>query len=338
MKIGFVNSYNEGSKGERIGRINQSTQNRQIDADMGQSIQYNVTLLQYLEQKMKDTAGVSDQRLGAISASELVGNTERSVVQSSHITEEWFRVHNHTKLRVCTAILNVAKELENSKVLQYIDDDLSTVLFELDPEEMSDVDFGVFITNNSKDHEALQTLKQLLQTALQNDKISLAEVVDVINSNSLATLKAKLKQSEQERAQQAQAMEKEQHELAMVQAAQNQENFEKDLAMKQYIADSNNQTKLAVAEITSFIGQEDMDQDDNGIIDPIEIANVNLKELEIKSKENIEKLKILQTDVQNKSQERIADKQLQFKEKELKVKEKVERIKARSKPKTKKLE
>jgi hypothetical protein len=334
MKIGFVNSYNEGQKGERIGRVNQSTQNRAVDLETGNSIQYNIQLLGYIEQKMKDTAGITDQRLGAISASELVGNTERSVVQSSHITEEWFRVHNHTKLRVCDAIIAVAKSLKGSKVLQYITDDLGPILFQLDQEELNDWDYGVFTNNGSKEQEALATLKSLLNTALQSDKISMSEIVDVINSNSIGTLKAKLKQSEAERAQQAQAAEEQNQQLQAQEMLLLQEQFERELAMQQYKIDTDNETKIAVAEIGAFKMQQDLDQDDDGIIDPTEVANIRLKEMEIRSKENIEKLKIQQTDVQNKSQEAMQRKQIELKEKELKVKEKIEKIKARRKPKS----
>jgi hypothetical protein len=335
MKIGFVNSFNEGKKGERIGKQNASVQNKSLDLSTGQSINYNIQLLGFIEQKIKDTAGVTDQRLGAISASELVGNTERSVVQSSHITEEWFRVHNNTKLRVCEAILSVAKSIKNNKVLQYITDDLTTLLFQIDPDELEDWDYGIFIGNGSKEQEALQTLKQLLSTAIQSDKISLSEVVDVINSNSLAALKSKLKLSEQQRMEQAQAMDAQKNQIAMEQMAQEQERFERQLAMTQYKVDADNETKIAVAEIGTFKMQEDLDLDDDGVIDATEIANLRLKEMEISSKENVEKLKIKQTEVQNKSQEAIADKQLKLKEKELKSKEKIERMKARSKPKSK---
>jgi hypothetical protein len=327
MKIGFINSYNEGAKGARVGVQNQSTQNKAIDLETGNSIQYNIQVVGFIEQKMKDTAGVTDQRLGAISASELVGNTERSVVQSSHITEEWFRIHNNTKIRLCETIVQVAKSLKDSKALQYVTDDLQTIMFEVDPEELSDIDCGVFISNNAKDQKALSTLEGLLQTALQNDKINLSEVVEVINSNSISKLKSALKRSEQERMAQMQQMEQEKNQIAMAQIQQTQDNFERDLAMKQYIADSTNETKIAVAEIQSFMGQENLDSDGDGMIDPTEIANIRLKEMELASKENIEKLKIKQTDVQNKSQERIAQKQLELKEKEIKSKEKIARMK-----------
>ena len=75
--------------------------------------------------------------MGAVSASELVGNTERAVVQSSHITEKWFEIHNQTKVRVLECLLNTAKDTYRgkSKRLQYMTDDLANVFFKLN--EMS---------------------------------------------------------------------------------------------------------------------------------------------------------------------------------------------------------
>lgn len=58
---------------------------------------------------MGELSGVTRQRQGQIGTNELVGNAERSVLQSSHITEIWFYFHNEVKKRVCEALLDVAK-------------------------------------------------------------------------------------------------------------------------------------------------------------------------------------------------------------------------------------
>jgi hypothetical protein len=47
-----------------------------------------------IEDMASEISGVSKQREGSIASNELVGNVERSVVQSAHITEPWFWVHN----------------------------------------------------------------------------------------------------------------------------------------------------------------------------------------------------------------------------------------------------
>jgi len=333
MKIGFVNSYNEGAKGERIGRVNQSTQNKHLDLSTGQSIQFYTNLVEVIENKIKDTTGITDQRLGAISASELVGNTQRAVLQSSHITEEYFRVHTNAKLKVCELAVELAKHsvASGETSFQYITDDMAQVMFTIGDTELLDRDFGIFIGNGPKEFEAQQNLKQLLQVAVQADKIDMSDVVDIINSNSLTTLKTRLKKSESDRRQQAQEMQKQQ--LEQVQQAQQQaaEQREKEMALTQYKIDEDNKTKLEVAAIGTYNRQMELDQNNNGIPDPLELADLAIKGHAVTSKENIEKLKIKQTEVQNKSQEKIATLADKTKRKEIESKERI----AKSKPKTK---
>ena len=63
--------------------------------------------------------------MGAISAQELVGNVERSVVQSSHITEPLFWAHNQCKRHTLNMLLNTAKgawEQTGKRKLSYIFD------------------------------------------------------------------------------------------------------------------------------------------------------------------------------------------------------------------------
>jgi hypothetical protein len=48
---------------------------------------------------------------------------------------------------------------------------------------------------------------------------------------------------------------------------------EAQLDLDRYKVDSDNQTKIAVAEISAYRGSENKDINQNGISDPIEIAN-----------------------------------------------------------------
>lgn len=338
MKIGFVNSYNEGNKGAKTGTMNQSTQNKNLDLSTGQSIQFYVTLLNTIEDKIKITTGITDQRLGAISASELVGNTQRSVLQSSHITEEYFRIHEHTKKRVCEMVLEAAKSLikNGSQAFQYINDDMGSILFAIEEDELMDRDFGIFIGNGPKEAEALQTLKSMLQASIQADKIDMSDAIEIVNSNSLSTLKKRIKMAEQERAQRQQQMEQMQMEQQQQAAQMAQQQKQEEMDLKKYEIDQDNATKLEVAAMQTYIGQAQLDQDGDGIPDPVEIMQHALKERELMSKENVEKLKIKQTEVQNRSQEKIAEKQIAQKDREIDAKVKIEKMKAKQKPSPKK--
>ena len=81
MKFGFVDSFNEGKKGQSTGKLagNISTQNKVLDMETGNYIQQHIQLLEFVESKVQSLSGVTRQRLGSITSSELVGTTERAV-------------------------------------------------------------------------------------------------------------------------------------------------------------------------------------------------------------------------------------------------------------------
>jgi hypothetical protein len=368
MKFAFVDSFNEGKKGAATGKLagNMSGQSGEIDLETGNSIQHNISLLQYVEEKLMETSGITKQRLGAISTSELVGNTERAVTQSSHITEKWFEVHNQTKVRVLEMMLETAKVLlqGKSKKFQYITDDIASIFFTVDGDAFANADYGVFISNSARDIKALATLEGLMMTAIQYDKASLADVLDVMNSQSIADLKNRLKASEAQRMQQAQQNEQMQMQMNQ-QAQQAQQQMEQaKLELEKYKIDTDNQTKIQVAEIGVYARQQELDQNANGVPDPLEIGaqaleerkhasesmskqleltlkqkelqdRKDLEEKKLKNQKEIEDKKLEQIKVQNQNQIQLKQMDAKMKEKELEAKAKIERIKARNKPKAK---
>lgn len=109
--VNFINPYDEswnvpGREGGKPAQFNQITS---LDLTMSNVIAEYIQLMDKIEQLAGTITGITEQRQGAISASELVGNVERSVVQSSHITEPLFWVHNQCKRHVLNMLLNTAK-------------------------------------------------------------------------------------------------------------------------------------------------------------------------------------------------------------------------------------
>lgn len=293
MKFGFVNSFNESKKGASQGKLaNNSTQNKSLDLETGAAINGHVQLLEFIESKIKELSGVTDQRMGAISSSETVGNAKRAVVQSSHITEKWFDLHNYTKRRVIETLLEAAKEAwkGETKKLQYITDDMASVFFTVDGNDFINSEYGVFVSNSEKDREALEALKELTHAAMQNDRIMLSSIADIYTSESLSDVKAKLMKVEEEmQARQEQAQQSQQQaqmEMTQLENQTKQAEIEKDY----YKIDQDNMTKVQVAEINSFRNQMDQDVNNNGIPDQLEIeklkaqVNFNSRKLDIEEK------------------------------------------------------
>ena len=86
-------------KGAATGKLAGSfnTTGKVLDPRVGDYIQQTIGMLTYIEKQIGIISGVSEQRQGQVENRETVGGVERSVTQSSHITEKWFLLHEETK-------------------------------------------------------------------------------------------------------------------------------------------------------------------------------------------------------------------------------------------------
>lgn len=280
--VNFINPYENqwgipGREGGKPAMFNQITS---LDLTMSNVIAEYIQLMDKIEQLAGTLTGITEQRQGAISTSELVGNVERSVLQSSHITEPLFWVHNQCKKHVLTMLLNTAKgvwEESGKKKLQYVFDNGERAFLAITKQFYYE-DMDVFVSDTSKDAENIAKLQQLIQPAMQNGA-SLLEAAEVLTNDNFNIIKQKLKdmqdrqdqlQQQQQEAQQQQAMQLQQ----MQNEAKEQELMlkEAEMDLQRYKIDADNQTKIAVAEISTYRGTEDKDINMNGIPDPMEIA------------------------------------------------------------------
>nr|DAG60067.1 MAG TPA: portal protein [Caudoviricetes sp.] len=207
--VNFINPYEEGwaIPGREGGKPAQFNQMTSLDLTMSNVIAEYIQLMDKIEELAGTISGITAQREGAVSSSEMVGNVERSVVQSSHITEPLFWVHNQCKRRVLNMLLNTAKgawEETGKKKLQYIFDNGERAFLDITPKFYYE-DMDVFVSDTSKDLENIQKLQQLIQPAMQNGA-SLLEAAEVLTNDNFNIIKQKLKdmQTRQEQMQQQQ--------------------------------------------------------------------------------------------------------------------------------------
>lgn len=83
-----------------------------------------------------------------------------------------------------------------SMIKQYVLDDLSVQTLKLTPESLQNSDFSVFVSNSSKDNEVFNTLKQLAQPLLQNDKAKMSDIIRMIKAESANELESSIIASE----------------------------------------------------------------------------------------------------------------------------------------------
>lgn len=289
--VNFINPYEEGWNipGREGGKPAQFNQITALDLTMSNVIAEYIQLMDKIEELAGTISGITQQREGAVSSSEMVGNVERSVVQSSHITEPLFWVHNQCKRRVLNMLLNTAKgawEETGKKKLQYIFDNGERAFLDITPKFYYE-DMDVFVSDTSKDLENIQKLQQLIQPAMQNGA-SLLEAAEILTNDNFNIIKQKLKdmQTRQDQIQQQQqeAEAQQQQQLQQMQNEAKQQELmlqEAQMDLQRYQIDQDNQTKIAVAQINAYRGTEELDQDQNGIPDPVELGKQALEQQKI---------------------------------------------------------
>ncbi|MFT7118787.1 MAG: hypothetical protein ACI9LF_001169 [Flavobacteriales bacterium] len=254
MNIMVTDGFKEGDKGASQGKLAgsiDSGNNMVADLEMGNYIQQHLMMLQYIKTEMGEIAGVSEQRQGQIEQRELVGNVQRAVTQSAHITEKWFKVHDNFKQRVLTLLLETAKFAYKGKTMkrQMILDDMTNTMFDIPGDEIMEADYGLFLSNTSADTELFADLKMLSQAALQNDKMTIGNIIDIYTSDSIASIKRKIELAEEERAEaERQQFEKQMEQQQQATQAQIQNEQEaRQLEERMNVRD--NQTKLLIEEM-----------------------------------------------------------------------------------------
>lgn len=289
--VNFINPYEEGWNipGREGGKPAQFNQITALDLTMSNVIAEYIQLMDKIEELAGTISGITQQREGAVSSSEMVGNVERSVVQSSHITEPLFWVHNQCKRRVLNMLLNTAKgawEETGKQKLQYIFDNGERAFLDITPKFYYE-DMDVFVSDTSKDLENIQKLQQLIQPAMQNGA-SLLEAAEILTNDNFNIIKQKLKdmqtRQEQMQQQQQEAEAQQQQQLQQMQNEAKQQELmlqEAQMDLQRYQIDQDNQTKIAVAQINAYRGTENMDQDQNGVPDVVEIGKQALEQQKI---------------------------------------------------------
>lgn len=292
LGVNFVNPYEEGwdIPGREGGKPSQFNQISALDLTMANTIDQYINLMDKIESMLSEISGVSKQREGSISSNELVGNVERSVVQSAHITEPWFWVHNQVKKECLTMLLDTAKHAwkDNRTSIQYVLDDATRAFLTLSDDFFYE-DMDIFVEDTTKNQQQIEALKNLMQPAMQNGA-SLLDIAEIITMDNVTMIRSKLEEIEQKRIEQQQAMEQAQAEreqqMAQIQNEIKEEELmlkEAEMDLKKYEIDSNNATKITVAQLNAYRGAENMDQDGSGVPDVIEIGKQAIEQQKVNS-------------------------------------------------------
>lgn len=288
LGINLVNPYDEGwdVPGRQGGKASNFNQISSTDLSMSSTIAQYVQLLDKVEQMAGSLTGITPQRQGAIASRELVGNVERSIIQSSNITESMFWKHNNVKREVLSMLLNVAKNIwanNNPTSIHYVLEDGERMFLDIN-EDFLNEDFDLFITDATEEMHKLNQLESLYQPAMQNGA-QLSDIAEIMTIKNITKIKEKLREIEDERAEREQQSIQQQQD-AQMQIAEMERQTEElkiqdnaaDRELAKYKIDQDNITKVNVATIGAYKYQEDLDVNNDNIPDPIQIGELALKQ------------------------------------------------------------
>ena len=254
--LAIVDSFKEGNSGLAKGHLAGSLNNASsgvIDAEMGNIIQQEVNLLEFIKMEMSDVVGISKQREGQISNRETVGGVERATLQSSHITEWLFYIHEDVKKRALECFLETAKIAIKGRTLKFnhILGTGALQISEIDGDEFAENDYGLIVDSSNATQKLNSKMDMLAQAALQNQALGFSTIMKLYGSCSLAEKQRMVESNEKRLQEQQQQQQQQQMEIQQMQIQQQAATEQARMEQEYKINSENNETKILIAEINS---------------------------------------------------------------------------------------
>lgn len=276
--IAVKDSFKEGQKGMATGKLAASVQGSTgqiINQPLGDFIQQQINMLNYVEMQMGRIIGVPPQRLGQIENRETVGGVERAVTQSSFITNELFKRHDDVKKRVLTLLVETAKVAlkDNPQKFQHIGDDYLSQIFDID-DTFVEEEYGIVIDNENDLTKIEQTFEQLAHAAMQNQALKFGDLLKLFTTSSLSEKQRIIEQGEEEMMQRQEAMQERELQIEQTKLQQEQQKEQaaqqidltkhaNELAMKKYEVDENNRTQRMKMSAEAVKNSSDLEYEYN---------------------------------------------------------------------------
>jgi hypothetical protein len=294
MEANKIAFFNPSEEGNRNGGGDVTNMVKEIDMSLASDIFKYIQMAEFIEKKCGSTIGVTPQMEAQIGPNEAVSNTRQNIQMASHIIKPYFDLHNNVKQCVLQALIDKAKVAyagNRKRKLSYFLDDMSVMMFEVDPELLDLSTYGIFVTNSTKAEDAKQAVIQLAQAALQNQQADLADIIKIIRSESIneavedLEAAASRKATEQQFAARAQAKAQQESEAKMEQFKRDEWKHEEDMIVLK--ERERRETELQKQAMLSLGFAEDKDADQDGTPDVFEVykfgedADIKRKKLDL---------------------------------------------------------
>lgn len=283
FKLMFYNPFEEGTKGaakgQLAGHMSQSTTG--IDLSLTTEINQTIETLNWIEQRVNKIAAIPEPRQGDMTGNEGLGTSQQAIVQSSHQTEVDFFVHDLVQSKVFELAIEYIKVLwrDDKSKRQYVLDDLSEHIIDIDGELLAEAEFGITITNSSKLYEMFNSIKALSHAAMQTGTASLSDIARLNMATSPSEMLRKLEEAEDKKQEQAmqQAQMQQEAQQAQLQAAQQLEQMKHQQDLEKMDREWQYKLKEKEMDLIVNLDQHNRDMNENGVEDEVELESERIK-------------------------------------------------------------
>lgn len=235
-----------------------------IDAELGNSIQMHINLLEFIKMEASESVGITRQREGQISNRETVGGVERSTLQSSYITEYWFIQHEDVIKRALEAFIETAKIAMKGRKLKfsYITSTGVEKIADIDGDEFAENDYGIVVDNSNATVDLNSKIDALAQAGLQNQLLRFSTVMKLYGSYSITEKIRMIEKDERETMERVAQSQQQQLQAEQQKAQMEMQAKQQELQLKDEMNNRDNETRILVATITA-------NAKDDGIEEPV---------------------------------------------------------------------
>ena len=259
-------------EGNQMANFNQFSQ---VDFTLSNSVQQLLNLKIMLEDTADKITGINKERQGVMKGYETVGASERSVFQSSLITQPMFYIHSKLIERVLNHSANLMKICWNEKdSMSYVLGDIGVQMFNID-DTIQYSDYGVFVNTMTSESQKKRAIESLGQAALSSGQIGFLEMIKIVNAESAQSAETVLEKAIQSIKAQQQQQQQQQAELEQAKLQQEQSKMQQEMD----IVNANNETKIQVAQINS--GSNERVQKTKSDSEEDQLVSKNVQELDM---------------------------------------------------------
>lgn len=177
---------------DKAGRKTQSPYNQWKDYDdtLSPNIQYLESIMMSISETVKETMGVSRQRMGQIVNSDQVGTAQMSRDQSSLITEILYYDSDQVEAMALRRAINLLAKFKwhEETLLQFTNPDLSTEVIKIPGNLLNKSDYDIYVLNNTTEEQKMEELKMLARDQNAKGMLPFKNIVELYNKESVVEL------------------------------------------------------------------------------------------------------------------------------------------------------